>query len=347
MSSLYLRGSHVWITFSDRWGLRHRKPLNVDLEKVERRNGRIVWPRHVLEIKRRIEIQLAAGKFDLGDAPDKDYTLSKLRDAFMDGYGKNRSKASQYQYHLSMQKLIDHVGDIPAAAVTEANILAWTRALMAGKDGVGEHTAAKHLRSISPVFAWGTAKRLIPHNPVTRYIKFTPKAKPIVPFTEEELKRIFAALDDPARNQLQFLLLSGFRLGESCALKWEDVDFPQRLIRLWNAKEHRWDYFPMDRELQAFMAGLPRLYEPFVFVYRKVHTASQRFRRLRGRLNLSEDLSLHTLRTNFISRLINSGATESEVMYLARHRSIVTSHKYYTAFDQKRMRKALQRSRKG
>lgn len=151
---------------------------------------------------------------------------------------------------------------------------------------------------------------------------------------------------EPARNQFRFLLLSGFRLGESCALKWEDVDFSEKVIRLWNEKEKRWDYFPMDKEIERFMKQLPKTYAPFVFVYRKIGTASQRFRRLRERLGYSEELSLHTLRTNFISRLINSGASESEVMHLARHKSIVTTHKYYTAFDQKRMREALRRSRR-
>lgn len=41
----------------------------------------------------------------------------------------------------------------------------------------------------------------------------------------------------------------------------------------------------------------------------------------------------HTLRANFISRLVNSGLSESQVMFRARHRSLSTSHKYYVAFD--------------
>lgn len=345
MSTLYLRGRRVWIGFSDRWGLRHRESLGIDLEKIETRNGHVVWPKEVHDLKRKFDIQLAAGKFDFDPGPEHDLKLSEILEQFMDGYGKNRSKASQYQYRLSMGKLIDRFGDIPAVALQEADILSWSRALIKGENGVGEHTAAKDLRSISPIFSWATAKGIIPRNPVTRYIKFTPKAKPIVPFTRAQIEKVFSSLDLPARDQFKFLLLSGFRLGESCMLKWEDVDFAQKVIRLWNTKEQRWDYFPMDKELEQFMKKLSRGYSPFVFVYRKIHTASQRFRRLRERLKYSDELSLHTLRTNFISTLINSGASESEVMHLARHKSIVTTHKYYTAFDQKRMREALNRSR--
>jgi integrase len=345
LSTLYLRGRRVWIGYSDRWGLRHRVPLGIDLDKVEHRNGRIVWPREIQELKRKFDVQLAAGRYDLDPGRDHDMKLSEVLEHFMDGYGKDRSTASQYQYRLSMGKLIDCFGDIPAAALQESDILSWSRSLMKGDDAIGEHTAAKDLRSISPVFAWATAKGMILRNPVTRYVKFTPKAKPIVPFSRDQLETIFSSVDEPARNQFRFLLLSGFRLGESCALRWEDVDFAQKVIRLWNKKEQRWDYFPMDRELERFMKDLSREYSPFVFIYRKIGTASQRFRRLRERLGYSEELSLHTLRTNFISTLINSGASESEVMHLARHRSIVTTHKYYTAFDQKRMREALGKSR--
>jgi hypothetical protein len=174
MSTLYLRGRRVWIGYSDRCGLRHRESLGIDLERIDTRNGRVVWPMDVHDLKRKFDIQLAAGKFDFDPGPQHDLKLSEILEHFMDGYGKNRSKASQYQYRLSMRKLIDRFGDIPAVALQEADILSWSRSLMKGEGAVGEHTAAKDLRSISSVFAWATAIGMLPRNPVTRYIKFIP-----------------------------------------------------------------------------------------------------------------------------------------------------------------------------
>jgi integrase len=344
MSSLYLRGPRVWIYYYDRWGLRHRKPLGVELVKVERRNGRVIWPRDVLDLKHRFDIQLAAGKFDLGPTQESNVKLSELITRFIDEHGHTRASTTQELYRRAVDSLIENIGDAPVPAVEEQRLLTWRRRLFAA--GRSAHTVSKHIRSLSAIFTWAVDRGILIKNPITQYVRVTPTPLPIIPLSDSEISAVMNAARAPERDLFTFMLLSGFRVGEACALKWSDVDTGQKLIRGWNAKEKRWDYFPMDKELAALMRRLPRSYGEHVFVYRTPGSASRAFRRIRDKLKINDQITLHTLRTNFISRLINSGATESAVMHLARHRSIVTTHKYYTAFDQDSMRQALEQSRK-
>jgi integrase len=343
MSTLYLRGQRVWIDYADRWGLRHRRPLDIDLQKVERRNGRVVWPREILDLKRRFDIQLAAGRFDLGPTTEDKTLISGLLARFLDEHGHTRAKTTQELYDRAVASFKSMIGDRPILSINEQTLLTWRRRLYA--DGLSAHTVSKHIRSLSAVFSWAVDRNLLHRNPISQYVRVNPKPLPVIPLTKEEIKKLLATAGRPDRDMFTFMLLTGFRAGETCALKWEDVDFDQKLIRVWNAKEKRWDYFPMDRELLNLMKKLPRAYAPFVFVYRIPNSASRRFRRLRDHLKINEAVTLHTLRTNFISNLVRSRLTESEVMHLARHRSIITTHRFYTAFDQDKMRIALASSR--
>lgn len=344
MSSLYLRGTSVWVSFSDKFKTRRRIPTHFVLDKALLRDGKIVWPSHILDWKKQFDARLALGYWRIEDTTGEKIRVSELLEEFIAGYGSNRAPRTQILYRQAVEKFKEFFSDTPIGSVTEQDIAGW-RDWMIKKYKGNDQTAAKHIRQISPIFAWAVAKGMLLRSPLTRYVKFTPKPRPIVPFSEKDLQKLFVSLGRPAADQFRFLLLSGFRLGESCALKWDDVDRKQKLIRLWNQKESRWDYFPMDKLLAKFMRELSSEYSPFVFRYQNIHTLSQLMRRRKKTLKLNGVLKLHTLRTNFISSLINAGLTESEVMHLARHRSIVTTHKYYTAFDQKKMREALGRSR--
>jgi integrase len=343
MSTLYLRGNYVWLDYADQFGIRHRKPLGVELDRIERRDGRIVWSYDVRNLKRQFDIQFAAGKYDLGPDRTQRIPLTELLETFLEQHGHTRARGTQRLYREAVDSFVDELGDRPILSIDEDALLTWRRRLEARK--LTDHTVSIKLRSLSAILSWAEDRNLVGRNPVTQYVRVNPKPLPVVLLARDEVRRLLKGAGAPDRDLFTFLLLTGFRIGEACALKWTDVDFKQRLIRVWNAKEKRWDYFPMDPDLVSHMRKLSRGYDPYVFFYRIPQSASRRFRTLRKNLRINPDVTLHTLRTNFISGLIHSRLTESEVMHLARHRSIITTHKYYGAFDQADMRKALGRSR--
>lgn len=53
--------------------------------------------------------------------------------------------------------------------------------------------------------------------------------------TAEQSKRLLAVLPEPVRMMVQTGILTGLRVGEILGLRWQDVDFPNRLIRVQQA----------------------------------------------------------------------------------------------------------------
>ncbi|MBS1801485.1 MAG: site-specific integrase [Acidobacteria bacterium] len=53
--------------------------------------------------------------------------------------------------------------------------------------------------------------------------------------TAEQSKRLRAVLPEPVRTMVQTGILTGLRVGEILGLRWQDVDFPNRLIRVQQA----------------------------------------------------------------------------------------------------------------
>ncbi|MEI7671104.1 MAG: tyrosine-type recombinase/integrase [Deltaproteobacteria bacterium] len=353
MSSLYPRGRRIWIAYSDKFRKRRFKPTPF---RVPEQMGE-EWPRDVLHWQRKFDASL-----ELGNDPFRKARGIKVTDAveqYLEDMEGRLAPATIRETNLALEKFRSCFGAIDVAAISKDDIKRWVKWLRLDhpvKRGtktvmmkISEQTIAKTLRSISPVFTWLESEGMIEHSPFSRFVKINPPKRPIVTLTGEQITQAFSLLTKPMRDRYGFLLLSGFRSDESSRVKWDDVDFSEAVIRIWNAKAGKggdWSYFPMDEELLAFMAALPREYAPFVFKPYNASYISRAFTRIKEKLGWNSLLKTHTFRANFISALVNSGLSESVVMHLARHKSIQTTHKYYTAFDQGTMREELARSRK-
>jgi integrase len=93
-------------------------------------------------------------------------------------------------------------------------------------------TISKHRQMLINFFDWAIAKGYTTGNPATA-IK-NPKREKKIPryFTEEELRKIFAAAKPPYKNLFRFLYLTGLRIGEAGNLEWGDYDRGQKHIVL-------------------------------------------------------------------------------------------------------------------
>ncbi len=159
--------------------------------------------------------------------------------------------------------------------------------------------------------------------------------------TDTELKRLKTALEKrqhDARSKIPFLdildfsILSCMRVGEVCAITWDDVDEAQKAVLVRNRKDPRkkagnhmlvpllggsWDI------LQRQPNGDDRV---FPFNSRSV-TAG--FQRVRNELGII-DLRYHDLRREGASRLFEKGYTIDEVAQVTGHRNINTLWQVYT-----------------
>lgn len=93
-------------------------------------------------------------------------------------------------------------------------------------------TISKHRQILINFFDWSINQNFCIDNPATS-IK-NPKRDKKVPrfFSDEELKKIFAAANDQYRNIFKFLYLTGLRIGELGNLEWTDYLEHQKTITL-------------------------------------------------------------------------------------------------------------------
>lgn len=101
------------------------------------------------------------------------------------------------------------------------------------------HTINAYLRALQAFWAWLKREDFIEGDPFTR-LKIPKTPQKVIPiFTEEQLRRLFAAIDTttPAgyRNYTIILTLldTGIRCSELTSLKLTDVNLDSRLLKVW------------------------------------------------------------------------------------------------------------------
>ena len=162
------------------------------------------------------------------------------------------------------------------------------------------------------------------------------------------------------RDALPFLIDTGLRIGEACALKWQNVGLEpkQGASRGWvyvekgktkYAKRH----VPLTTRARGILEKIKEksksewvkldgndpegfknyIAEKYVFPAKNNeqlsrHWASEQFRTLRNAMELPKDCVVHSTRHTFCTRLGESGVGAFEIQRLAGHSSIVISQKY-------------------
>lgn len=141
---------------------------------------------------------------------------------------------------------------------------------------------------------------------------------------------------------IRFALQTGMRKGEILGLKWSDVDFEQRLVRVTQTKNHRTRYVPMSRELVEILQAIdhvagPTGHSPYVFTDPKSGTSettatrfqdvNHAFEKAAGQAGL-EEVTFHTLRHTFASRLAQAGVPLNTIRELLGHGTMQVTMRY-------------------
>src|SRR5436309_6569486 len=82
-------------------------------------------------------------------------------------------------------------------------------------------------------------------------------------FEEEDVQALLPNLPENARNLVEFLYLTGWRVSEALRLQWADIDWKRRVVLLRDSKNREPRIFPfkyhprLEEVLVASGAGLP------------------------------------------------------------------------------------------
>jgi integrase len=119
------------------------------------------------------------------------------------------------------------------------------------------------------------------------------------------------------------LFLTGFRKGEALNLEWKNIDFDEKIIKLWNEKDNRNDVFPLFAELESFLLEFRSNGKVFSFV------GSNHIAKI---LKREFNISFKDFRSTFASNKAKDFKS-FELKELLRHKKVTTTEQYYVNID--------------
>jgi len=261
------------------------------------------------------------------------------------------------QVRARLGKVLDTIGDMPAADLKPLNVIRFRNDLR--RTGVSDRTVDTHTGPLKTMLTWGVEVGLITENPLAKLKKLSSrrseKRHKRRAMTDEEIARFLSAAriddeDNDARAATEgidrvpqvplwtFLLDSGARWGEARQLAWRDVDFDQRavVLRSETTKSRRQRAIPMTASLESQLRTLDALREDHPGVESVFLSPEGRpwgvpttnpmriYRRIMFRAGIEREtsagkLDLHSLRVTFASRLARCDAGLVKVQRLLGH----------------------------
>ena len=261
---------------------------------------------------------------------------------FMDEHAIVHCRATtQKGYHRYLNKhILPFFGNMKVSEVTRADISLFHNSLQKTP-----YEGNRCLEVISKMFnlaeTWGL--RSDHTNPCYGVKKFPMKARERY-LTSEEAKKLGDTLDKvkqyPEENLaavycIQLLLLTGCRLSEIRTLKWEYIDYENKLLRLPDSKTGAKTVYAgstvMDL-LEEIKSNQNRPQDnPYVIwgkhpnsCLNNVQKAWRRFRKLAG----LEGVRIHDLRHSFASFAVNNGTSLAMIGKLLGHTQVQTTARY-------------------
>ncbi len=269
-------------------------------------------------------------------------TVGKLLDAHLAYLEKMDKPTLAYAGRVKNLKdpEINPLGEMQVAKVTSSHIVSWASDFSEGR---APATVLNHLMALSAAYRSGPLAHHINTDVgivanAISYLKqhgvagvSTCRDRRV---TDEEIAKIadrHEGLFDvtiPLRDVMQLLVALPRRRSEIMTIKWEDYDAEKGTLSLWDTKHPtkvRHEVIPVPDTAQAILARLPRK-DARIMPYNK-GSVTDAFSRGAAAMGI-EDVHLHDLRHEGISRLFERGLNIPEVALISGHLSWNTLKRY-------------------
>ncbi len=255
--------------------------------------------------------------------------------------GTKRSVASV----LGIFKVL--LGDVKLADVGRDHLEGYRASRMAK---VSPNQVRREFAVLRTFFRDAVSRKLILENPLPGIALPRAEASPDRILTEDEEFRILEATNRPViRDMIRFLLMTGLRRQEVCALTWQQVDFGNSRILLTQQKTGRVKAIPLVKSAIDILHSIPANGSPKEPVFLNVRgrgfhpsTFWLAFRSGCKKAGI-EDLRPHDLRHTLATRLIRNGCDVPTVGAILGHAPPYReTMRYFAHTSEDRMRKALE-----
>jgi len=333
MAYLFERNGKIYIGWYDRHSGKRLK------KKTKFPTTSSGW-REAKNFKKKFEHHLDDEKFAMqfSLAMDPIPTLSTAMFEFYDA--RDIKPNTKIIYEVCLKYLIKICGDKKVNQYRERDYLK----LLAhfNQVGLAINSINTYTRHIHIIFNFFQKKNYLKEN-IFRITKALEKPVLIIPAKSIEIiLKYFREHNLQQYYIVKFLYLSGFRKSSAVSLTWDCINKQQNIINVPNIKRARIDIFPITKQLASLFKemGNPQTKKQKIFGYKGTYSLSF-WKRAMQKLGMNH--TLHQLRKTFITKLVNSGISVYDASFLAGHKNIRTTLKYYTVADVQRMKDEIEK----
>jgi len=281
-------------------------------------------------------------------APASD-TFGGLKEKFFGHITGQCSASTVHTYKYAWRFIETEFRDTPLAKIDNGLIEGFSQKLQTldlsrgqgpGRRKANAHTVNVVLRTLRRALHCAYNWNMITKVPKITLVKNVRDREYVI--TPEREAKLLVHATGQMRQLIPFLIDSGLRLGEACALLWEHIDFTHNRILVRATAEHKLKTksskreVPMTSRVKAILKAKKELARSqYVWTSAEgnaalsIYAADSAFLRLRRAAHITAwDCVLHACRHTFCSNLGNAGMDAYTIMKLAGHASITISAKY-------------------
>jgi len=284
----------------------------------------------------REEVEVQIAKDELGWKEVQDYTFHEFAPKYLEYLKGNVRPTTYLRYRKTLEHFTNYLSQHQSLHVRLSQVPFHLIEEYKQKrvSLVKPLTVNVELKVLKALYNFAIKCRCARENPVTKVAFFQEVERKPRYLTRDEIEHLLKN-SNGLYPVLYTLLKTGLRKGEVINLRWEDVDFTRKCIRVeskedWHTKTGNSREIPIYEDLLEILRELPRK-SHYVFLNtngRKYgYHLTERVKRLGRRIGI-ENLTVHALRHTFISHLVMSGVDLVTVKELAGHSDIKTTMRY-------------------
>ena len=195
-------------------------------------------------------------------------------------------------------------------------------------------TINRYCHYLNAIFNYAMENEYIKNNPMKQWRKSKDKPR-IVQLNLEDVAKIMEHAQPHVRWAIEVCFNLGTRPGESelLALKWDDVDFEKKEVRIYGRKTKKYRYVPVkDSFLDRLRFVRAKAKTEFIIEFRgkpivNIHKA---FKAACDRAGITYPVRLYDLRHLFATTMLVNGADLAAVSKLMGHSNVnMTANVYY------------------
>ncbi len=302
-----------------------RKRKRVRLGLIPLTQAKQVLSQHTREI--------VAGKFLAEEK--QEVTFTEGADLFL-AYSEARRKSHENDIHM-VNRLKGYFGNRPLRSLTPDTVEGYlTQRRKAGNIALGGKplsncTLNRDLGVLKSIVNRAVFNGLLEKNPIQKVRAFREASRDRT-LTQEEYQALLGYCSPRLNSILQLAYWTGMRRGEILGLRWEQVDFQNKVVNLEAAdtKTQEKREVPLTEGLLELLKRTPRtLGSPYVFTYKgqrikNIKTAFWKAVRKAGIKNFR----FHDLRHCAVTNLRKAGVNDSVIMSISGHKTYAMFKRY-------------------